>query len=161
MEQTVEEVEAEIAKQQKKLMFLKERQKAKFFVRNRIHQLLEDNNLTIEEVYDDLIPQSVGTSGFRKRGTPKFRGPSGQTYDGRGARRADEFAEFLIDEHLDVQSIADAGLLNPEWMMQRRNRMPLARLGVTDVEEYLEKHQLRIEEPEAELEAQAQLNLAK
>jgi len=112
-----------------------------------INDILEQFGFEITDLYEELVNPKIReiVEGKyerpikrRKESFPRYR-LSGKNYDGRQARRAKEFAEFVKNGRIDVDLVVKKGALNPKWLDEQEDRV-LFSLGIDDLEKYKSKH---------------------
>lgn len=114
-----------------------------------INDILEEFDFEISDLYSELENpkiREIVESKYerpikrRKESVPRYR-LNGKNYDGRQARRAKEFAEFVKNGRVDVNLVVEKGAFNPKWFNKQDDRV-LFTLGITDKEAYKSKHGL-------------------
>jgi len=143
MTQTIKTLQDRIASDQRRIVILLETEKKQ--TKAAINDLLAVSGFSLSELFEDDYPRlSVYRPHpqHRQPGTKKFM-KDGVTYDGRTARRAEAFADYMTkDGKLNMGKIVKAGLLNPEWLRDQSIQV-VATLGIVNLTTYLKKHQMK------------------
>ena len=114
-----------------------------------INDILKEFDFEISDLYSELENPKIreiveGTYERpikrRKESVPRYR-LNGKNYDGRQARRAKEFSEFVKNGRVDVSLVVEKGAFNPKWFNKQDDRV-LFTLGITDKKAYKLKHDL-------------------
>ena len=114
-----------------------------------IQDILDDSGFKLKDLFGNNvgprirdIPESrhINHPISRAKAIPRYK-LDGELYDGRQARRAKEFSEFVRNGRVDVDLVVQKGALNPEWLDKQPERV-LFSLGIDDLEKYKSKHGL-------------------
>ena len=114
-----------------------------------INDILKKFDFEISDLYDELENPKIREIiegkykrpiKRRKESIPRYR-LNGKNYDGRQARRAKEFSEFVKNGRVDVNLVVKKGAFNPKWFNKQNDRVLFA-LGITNKKAYKLKHDL-------------------